>query len=428
MFIHLIFQKNFNFKLLKTIIFNININTDAIYFSVLSAQQLTATLYGHNDQISGYYNITPNENYGVNIFEAFDNLYGNNVNNSNITKIIFLDNEGHIYTKFNESLTPASFLQFLRDFNFVSNTDDIKTNIPIEKISKLQPIKSEKVKDKPTKRAKKDKDKPTKQAKKDKDKLPTNNVNSESSPPFWYDDNFKNFRDFILKPEDFKDSITPNNLRNIFSSFKTAVFSNINKIEIENTKMTDDTFNEYLKKNDKNTTKNDKPKTDKKSTDKKSTDTKLIRSRKYSISLNKEQEQLVDIYSKEHDTLYNLCVDVWTKYKDMSDSWKLVRDIIFKRFYNQIHENYETIVDLIVEDLKAEYSKNEELKQNRKSIIATEQAKFDKIYEEQMIVWNDNHKHEILNKLEFDMSDKPEKVKYKFVDEDYLAIKKRKER
>jgi hypothetical protein len=45
-----------------------------------------------------------------------------------------------------------------------------------------------------------------------------------------------------------------------------------------------------------------------------------------------------------------------------------------------------------------------------------------------MIVWNEKHKHEILNKLEFDTSDKPEKEKYKFVDEDYLAVKKIKER
>jgi len=252
---------------LKTIIFNININTDAIYFSVLSAQQLTATLYGHNDQISGYYNIIPNENYGVNIFEAFDNLYGNNVNNSNITKIIFLDNEEHIYTKFNESLTPASFLQFLRDFDFISNTDNINTISPKDEITKFETnkaintIKTEKVKTKQAEKAEKVKTKQavkvkTKQAEKAEkvktkqaekaEKVKTkqaekaeikkaklakqaelSNNNDESSPPFWYDDNFKIFRDFILKPEDFKDSITPKNLQNIFSSFKTAILSNI---------------------------------------------------------------------------------------------------------------------------------------------------------------------------------------------------------
>jgi len=36
--------------------------------------------------------------------------------------------------------------------------------------------------------------------------------------------------------------------------------------------------------------------------------TKLIRSHKYSITLNKEQDQLLDTYSTEHDTLYNLCI------------------------------------------------------------------------------------------------------------------------
>ena len=51
------------------------------------------------------------------------------------------------------------------------------------------------------------------------------------------------------------------------------------------------------------------------------------------VHLNCKQKKILDKYYLEYKILYNFCVDVWTKYKEMSTNWQLIKDVIFRHYY-----------------------------------------------------------------------------------------------
>ena len=50
---------------------------------------------------------------------------------------------------------------------------------------------------------------------------------------------------------------------------------------------------------------------------------------KYKINFSKNQHNILKKYFKECHTIYNLCIDIWKDYKDMTDNWMILKDAIY---------------------------------------------------------------------------------------------------
>ena len=52
--------------------------------------------------------------------------------------------------------------------------------------------------------------------------------------------------------------------------------------------------------------------------------------------------------------IYNLCVDIWKDYPNVTTNWQLLKDIIFKHIYRDKIDNFNIITakNLIINELK----------------------------------------------------------------------------
>lgn len=89
---------------------------------------------------------------------------------------------------------------------------------------------------------------------------------------------------------------------------------------------------------------------------------------KYKIKFSEEQHNILKIYFNECNIIYNLCVDIWKEYNDMTDNWMILKDAIYDIYYrdkNTIKESKK----LIIERLKKNNNEyNLENKQNKEKI------------------------------------------------------------
>lgn len=83
-----------------------------------------------------------------------------------------------------------------------------------------------------------------------------------------------------------------------------------------------------------------------------SEDIELIATHKYKINFNKDQQLILFQYFKECERLYNLCVDIWQEYKNMTSNYFIVKDVIFKYLYRQQNTDIDKIKNLIIVELK----------------------------------------------------------------------------
>jgi len=78
----------------------------------------------------------------------------------------------------------------------------------------------------------------------------------------------------------------------------------------------------------------------------------LIATHKYKINFNNNQQQILLQYFNECDKLYNLCIDIWNDYKDMTSNYFIVKDVIFKYFYRNKYDNIDNVKKNIINELK----------------------------------------------------------------------------
>lgn len=110
----------------------------------------------------------------------------------------------------------------------------------------------------------------------------------------------------------------------------------------------------------------------------------LICSHKYQINFSEEQHLILKSYFDECTGLYNFCVDIWTEYPNMSSSWQLVKDVIFKHLYRSNEDNdIDVIKQLIITDLKKLKDDYDADTLKNKTIIDKLKAEYKKIYVEE---------------------------------------------
>lgn len=145
-------------------------------------------------------------------------------------------------------------------------------------------------------------------------------MNKDKNIYDWYDDNFKKFNAIIDLPENYKQIQIPINYKNIIDE----IYEINNSVKV------------CLKKEYNITN-----------------DTEIIKAHKYKLNFSNEQRSILKSYFSECEKLYNICVDVWKKYNDMTTEWRIVKDIIFKNYYREKYTgSYDSLIDKIIIELK----------------------------------------------------------------------------
>jgi len=142
----------------------------------------------------------------------------------------------------------------------------------------------------------------------------------------WFDDKFISFQNIVRPPDFFKTAPIPPNYENVLHEFSSCYNSSKNDlIQIQDHGID--------------------PEVDKKD--------EMIRTHRYKLSFTDDQIKILTGYFNECTILYNLCVDIWKKYNDVTDSWQLLKDIIFKHKYRSNKSySHDQLIDLIINELK----------------------------------------------------------------------------
>ena len=94
----------------------------------------------------------------------------------------------------------------------------------------------------------------------------------------------------------------------------------------------------------------------------------LNRTYKYKINFTKEQHIILQSYFKECNYIYNLCVDIYKLYPEMTDNWMILKDSIFDVVYRE-ENNKDHFVNLIVNRLKTNKNAYDVENEKNKKII-----------------------------------------------------------
>lgn len=137
----------------------------------------------------------------------------------------------------------------------------------------------------------------------------------------WFNNDTIQIQNYIAYPNEFYDIKVPDKYKNILSSvkksdnnFKLNFLDNFNNDKIDN----------------------------------------IICSHKYQINFSKKQHEILVNYFKECTMIYNLCVDIWKDFSNVTTNWQLLKDVIFKYIYKNKNNNFNitTARILIINELK----------------------------------------------------------------------------
>lgn len=172
----------------------------------------------------------------------------------------------------------------------------------------------------------------------------------------WFDDKFKLFQSIVNLPHKYDKVNVSNNYKNIINE----LYVNNNKNEIKLDK-------KFIVNN---------------------SDEKLYKSHKYELLFSPTQHKILQQYYDECKILYNICVDVWKQYNNMSTSWQLIKDVIFRNYYrSSIKKEYNQLIDSIVNELKQlklNYDKdNEKFKEKIEKL----KQQYNDEYKEKIEIW-----------------------------------------
>lgn len=114
----------------------------------------------------------------------------------------------------------------------------------------------------------------------------------------------------------------------------------------------------------------------------------LIATHKYKINFNNNQQQILLQYLNECNKLYNLCIDIWNDYKDMTSNYFIVKDVIFKYFYRNKYDNIDNVKKNIINELKEKQDIFNITKQENQEKINELKLINKNKYKEEMIEYN----------------------------------------
>ena len=114
----------------------------------------------------------------------------------------------------------------------------------------------------------------------------------------------------------------------------------------------------------------------------------LIATHKYKINFNNNQQQILLQYLNECNKLYNLCIDIWNDYKDMTSNYFIVKDVIFKYFYRNKYDNIDNVKKNIINELKEKQDIFNITKQDNQEKINELKLINKNKYKEEMIEYN----------------------------------------
>lgn len=168
----------------------------------------------------------------------------------------------------------------------------------------------------------------------------------------WYSVDTLKIQNYISNPFDFYCVDTPNKYKNILSSVKKS--DNNFKLNFL------DDYNDNKVDN-------------------------IICSHKYQINFSNKQHKILINYFNECAMIYNLCVDIWKDYPNVTTNWQLLKDIIFKYIYRDKIDNFNIITakNLIINELKKKqeeyniFNLDNQQKINKLKLIAKEKYKND---------------------------------------------------
>ena len=137
----------------------------------------------------------------------------------------------------------------------------------------------------------------------------------------WFNTDTIQIQNYIASPMEFYDIKTPSNYNNVLSSLKKSD----NKFKLN-------FLDDYKVKED-----ND-----------------IICAHKYQINFSNNQHEILIKYFKECNTIYNLCVDIWKEYPNVTTNWQILKDVIFNYIYRTKDENFNILnaKTLIINELK----------------------------------------------------------------------------
>lgn len=207
----------------------------------------------------------------------------------------------------------------------------------------------------------------------------------------WFD-SAAHIQNFVPFPETFTDLFGPNKYVGVVSELKKS--SLLNRLNFTNLDAHNLTNNDI---------------------------SDLLYAHKYHIKFSDEQHEVLVKYFKECKRVYNLCVDIWIDYKDVTHDWKVLKTSIFKELYknpNNVNKSLVEIKNLIINDLKiikdifiTEQLKYKEEYTKLKDQVKAKYAKEMKIYKEKLLKNKKSTVKEVLIKpvLEKVKLDKPKK-------------------
>ena len=137
----------------------------------------------------------------------------------------------------------------------------------------------------------------------------------------WYNVNTIQIQNYIASPNEFYDTKVPDKYKNVLSSLKKS--DNNFKLNF---------LDDYKVKDDDD----------------------IICSHKYQINFSKEQHEILIKYFKECVIIYNLCVDIWKEFSNVTTNWQLLKDVIFNHIYRNKNDNFNILnaKNLIINELK----------------------------------------------------------------------------
>ena len=94
----------------------------------------------------------------------------------------------------------------------------------------------------------------------------------------------------------------------------------------------------------------------------------LNRTYKYKINFTEQQHIILQNYFKECNYIYNLCVDIYKSYPEITDNWMILKDAIFDVVYRE-ENNKDNFVNLIVNRLKTNKNAYDVENEKNKKII-----------------------------------------------------------
>lgn len=188
----------------------------------------------------------------------------------------------------------------------------------------------------------------------------------------WFTEDVKKFQSLFALPEHFNDSKINYSYNNVLSSLKKSN----NKFKLNLTNSVN------------------------------STDEICIRTHKYKINFTDSQHLILQKYFSECYKIYNLCVDIWKEYNNVTTNWQLLKDVIFYYLYrNKINNpNNDITIDkaLIIKELRKKQEEYNIENSKNQEIIKELKAKAKEKYNNEMKIYKEKIKEnkKAINKIE----------------------------